>query len=604
MKPVHMRTPPVQQRPRQSRGDHSDISSNSPERLCKGVGKTATMILSLSLLLVSIAGLEAAQPETSRDNLRSLLTDHFTTPRHHVTNPDGLVAAENFIYDTFKSYNMQVVKHDFILVKNGDRHPGVNVVGLWPGRYFMTPQDRPFMLTAHYESPYDMSGVEDNGSGLAALLESARLITSQPCLQDYTVVFTAFDYSANFERDLQTSPCETVACGCRQFVHEVLVPFMSDSHIGPTDIQGIIVMDGLLNYNNTPGAQEIPSEDVFRTVPGLSEAANLVRADGYRGNFVTSIYREVDSPLAAAFNNKFDEAADQRFKIRSLTLPFSNITDQTKQDPLWPLFNALIDADIKALYEVIPDVKAMLLTDTVHLRGREKDWQSLTASDSMTITAERLDFLKKTTDAVTRMVEDLTGHKETCGKDPLTEFPGQAGFQMRGELQTSTRSLQNVTLTVHDVKPHGVVTVTLSGETWRLPMTGMFDPLDHILHLVIQEPVTDLDGMQFGTLTCKVIGRFRPRDSGVMFTGRMRGHCSSTLSFFGDGGFESGGFMALYSGKVTAAGSSGPSLALPVVLSLLGGMAFSAALAAVAWFLYTKRLAKSTTNSLPMKENQ
>ena len=52
----------------------------------------------------------------------------------------------------------------------------------------------------------------------------------------------------------------------------------------------------------------------------------------------------------------------------------------------------------------------------MHLRSREKDWSSLTASDSMTITDERLDFLKKTTDAVTRMVEDLTGHKETCGK--------------------------------------------------------------------------------------------------------------------------------------------------------------------------------------------
>ncbi|XP_035676692.1 uncharacterized protein LOC118415887 isoform X3 [Branchiostoma floridae] len=604
-----MRTPSRRQRPCQFRGDLSDISSNSPERLRKGGGNTATMILSLSLLLVSIAGLEAAQPESSRDALRSLLTDHFTTPRHHVTNPDGLDAAENFIYDTFKSYNMQVIKQVFSLRKNGDTFYGVNVLGLWPGRYFMTKQDKPVLLTAHYESPYDMSGVEDNGSGLAALLESARLITSQPCLQDYTVVFTAFDFSANLERDLQITPCATLACGCRKFVQNILVPFMNNSDIGTNDIQGVIVLDALLNYNNTPGAQEIPNEDSFQLVPGLVDSANAIRDDGYRGDFVAVISREVDSPLAAAFNSKFDEAGNSQYKRRSLTLPFTAITDQTKQDPLWPLYDGLTDADVKAFYEVVPDLKAIFLTDTVIFRGREKKWSSLTADDSMTITDERLDFLKKTTDAVTRMVEDLTGHKETCGKDPLTEFPGQAGYQMKGKLQMTDVTNENVKFTVHDVQPHGIVTVTLAGQAWSLDMIGMFDPLEHILHLHIQVPAAGVNGQYFGTISCKVLGRFHFHDSAVMFTARMRGHCgSSELTFYGGrgggsgGGFERAGFMALYKSDDT--GSSGPSLALPVVLSLLGGMAFSAALAAVAWFVYTRRLANASANSLPMKENQ
>ncbi|XP_078595036.1 uncharacterized protein LOC144872594 [Branchiostoma floridae x Branchiostoma japonicum] len=562
------------------------------------------MILPVVLLLVSIAGLEAAQPESSRDALRSLLTDHFTTPRHHVTNPDGLDAAENFIYDTFKSYNMQVIKQVFSLQKNGDTFYGVNVLGLWPGRYFMTKQDKPVLLTAHYESPYDMSGVEDNGSGLAALLESARLITSQPCLQDYTVVFTAFDFSANLERDLQITPCATLACGCRKFVQNILVSFMNNSDIGTKDIQGVIVLDALLNYNNTPGAQEIPNEDSFHLVPGLVDSANAIRDDGYRGDFVAVISREVDSPLAAAFNNKFDEAGNSQYKRRSLTLPFTAITDQTKQDPLWPLYDGLTDADVKAFYEVVPDLKAIFLTDTVIFRGREKKWSSLTADDSMTITDERLDFLKKTTDAVTRMVEDLTGHKETCGKDPLTEFPGQAGYQMKGKLQMTDVTNEDVTFTVHDVQPHGIVTVTLSGQAWSLDMIGMFDPLEHILHLHIQEPEAGVNGQEFGTISCKVLGRFHTHDSAVMLTGMMRGHCSSNLTFyrFGDAGFDQGGYMALYSSNDT--GSGGPSLALPVVLSLLGGMAFSAALAAVAWFIYTKRLANASANSLPMKENQ
>ena len=49
---------------------------------------------------------------------------------------------------------------------------------------------------------------------------------------------------------------------------------------------------------------------------------------------------------------------------QSLTLPFTAITDQTKQDPLWPLYDGLTDADVKAFYEVAPDLKAIFLTDT------------------------------------------------------------------------------------------------------------------------------------------------------------------------------------------------------------------------------------------------
>ncbi|CAH1266421.1 Hypp3487 [Branchiostoma lanceolatum] len=562
-----------------------------------------TTILSL-LVLASIAGLEAAKPETSRENLRSLLTDHFTTPRHHVTNPDGLVAAENFIFDTFKGYNMQVAKQYFSLQNNGETYIGVNVIGLWPGRQFMSGRDKPIVLVADYESPYEMSGVEDNGSGLAALLETARLITSQPCLQDYTVGFVATDFSANNERDLQITPCDTLACGARAFVTDILVPFMNSSDIGTKDIQ-FIVLDSLLNFNNTPGAQVIPNEDAFKTVPGLVDSANAIQADSYRGNFLAVVSRDYDSSLAAAFNSKFDEAGSPQFKRRDLTLPFTSITDELKQDPLWQLYSGLTDVDIKAFYEVIPEVKALFLTDTVIFRGREKEWDSLTVDDSMTITDERLDFLKKTTDALTRMVEDLTGHKETCNKDPMSEFPAEPGFQMTGTLGENFQAKDNVTLTVHTVKPHGVVNVTLASPgSWSLNMIGTYDPLEDMQHLYLPEPF-NVEGAP-GTISCRVLGRFHRHDSRlVMFVGRMRGYCTEKLSFFGGrpGGFDRAGFLTLSSIKEVAS-SSGPSLALPVVLSLLGGMAFSAALAAVAWFVYTKRLADASANSLPMKENQ
>lgn len=54
---------------------------------------------------------------------------------------------------------------------------GVNVVGMIPGTFAGTPNDRLFLIGAHYDTVRTTYGTDDNGSGVVALLQVARQIT-------------------------------------------------------------------------------------------------------------------------------------------------------------------------------------------------------------------------------------------------------------------------------------------------------------------------------------------------------------------------------------------------------------------------------------------
>ncbi|XP_035677127.1 uncharacterized protein LOC118416156 [Branchiostoma floridae] len=199
----------------------------------------------------------ASDPWTTTANLSRLLTDHFGDNRHHVTNPDGKAAAFHFIKDTFTSYGLQVIDGDF----NTDNLnlKGINVAGMWPGRLTGTRLDRPIVLTAHYDSSRGKAAVQDNGSGLAALMEAARLITSQPCIQDYLVVFAAFDFEIKENpADHTDAACYKGYCGSKDFVQQYMLRYLDSVGVNVANINGVIIMDSILNFNGTLGAQTLP----------------------------------------------------------------------------------------------------------------------------------------------------------------------------------------------------------------------------------------------------------------------------------------------------------------------------------------------------------
>ncbi|EEC00585.1 hypothetical protein IscW_ISCW001586 [Ixodes scapularis] len=76
---------------------------------------------------------------------------------------------------------------------DGQSTSGVNIIGVLPGKYRRTPKDHIIVLGAHYDTFQETKGVNDNGSGIAALLEVARVLTHHRCTLDYTVMFVALD---------------------------------------------------------------------------------------------------------------------------------------------------------------------------------------------------------------------------------------------------------------------------------------------------------------------------------------------------------------------------------------------------------------------------
>ncbi len=65
--------------------------------------------------------------------------------------------------------------------------------GIYPSRLWGTPEDRVLVLGAHWDTWQDSDGFNDNGSGLAAILEVARVMTQARCSLTTSVIFAAFD---------------------------------------------------------------------------------------------------------------------------------------------------------------------------------------------------------------------------------------------------------------------------------------------------------------------------------------------------------------------------------------------------------------------------
>ena len=111
-----------------------------------------------------------------------------------------------------------------------------------PGKYYNTSEDRILIVGAHWDT-YGLSpGFNDNGSGVAALLEVARVLATASCYQpDYSVFFVAFD--------AEESGCR----GSQEFVYTHLGPHLKAT--GGTT-QGAFILDTILNFDSRKNSQK------------------------------------------------------------------------------------------------------------------------------------------------------------------------------------------------------------------------------------------------------------------------------------------------------------------------------------------------------------
>ena len=139
----------------------------------------------------------------STQNLQNYVAtlESFGTRNTFSTTQDpafGIGAARTWIYNEFLAVGngrLQVRFDDFLVPHDGRTHPAQNVIATLPGTSSHTGV---IIVMAHYDTrPQDAydglsraPGADDNGSGVATLIELARLMSSRTWNQ--TILFVAF----------------------------------------------------------------------------------------------------------------------------------------------------------------------------------------------------------------------------------------------------------------------------------------------------------------------------------------------------------------------------------------------------------------------------
>ena len=92
--------------------------------------------------------------------------------------------------------------------------------------------------------------------------------------------------------DTKSNPkcaCPDIDCGSRAFVAN-FTRFYSGSIESNGKLQGAIIMDTVMNYNSTPNSQKLPPSSKWL----IPRVYGQIEADGFRGNFLSVIGRQVD----------------------------------------------------------------------------------------------------------------------------------------------------------------------------------------------------------------------------------------------------------------------------------------------------------------------
>ncbi|XP_032223164.1 uncharacterized protein LOC5521891 isoform X2 [Nematostella vectensis] len=357
------------------------------------------------------------------EELRAYLS-HFNATRNNHVDPTAKAVARDYIIQLFVKHGLDTWTEQF--PSNQENYPGLNVIGLLPGRYYGTSQDKLVIIASHYDTVSTTNGVDDNGSGMAALLHAIKNYTTTDedvkCTQNHTLLFVAFDLEEVQDR----GSCGNFSCGCARalcgsgyFVSN-LTRYLNETG---GSIQGAYVMDTVMNYNSTPNSQVLPAGAGHVMPP---EQLKRISDNLHRGNFLVAIGRKVpDASLQKAFYDSYKK--DDDFRIEDVLLPF---TGQTSKLPSLQRYamEAFFRSDHRQFWDSEPSWPAVFLTDSADYRGFMTVCYHELCDDISHVTPEMITSLGKTADALVGAATLLTERMCEAKKAP-SPSTGTRGFE-------------------------------------------------------------------------------------------------------------------------------------------------------------------------------
>lgn len=274
-------------------------------------------------------------------------------PRSRLRAPRGMQRAETYVHDQLATAGWLVERRPFDVrwqIGSTDRHGhralalkprlhrrlrGANLIASLPG----SGTGPAVVVGAHLDSVSGSPGADDNASGVAVLLETARLLAEAPVPP--RVVLAVFDME------------ELGLIGARQAAREL-------GRGG--GVRGMICLESVGYFADTPGTQKLPVgfERVF------PEASAAVRAGGHRGDFTLVVHRRSSTAAARTWQRAAAAA--------SPSLPALLLRDPRPDGPLGLLIGlAVPPANHLGRSDHAPfwnrGVPALMVTDTANFRN-------------------------------------------------------------------------------------------------------------------------------------------------------------------------------------------------------------------------------------------
>ena len=207
-------------------------------------------------------------------------------PRNRVHSPEAMAQTDELLLAAWREAGWRTGRQRLRLrdlaarlYHPGDRttgpHPrhlypeldGMNVVAIAEGE-----TDEAIVVVAHHDTVRDSPGADDNGAGVASLIQLASLFEGRRFGR--TVILAAPDFE------------EIGLIGSRY-----LVRWLGGRH----RVRGAVVFDPIGYMSSAPGSQQVPA-GIDRLYPG--QVARLAER-GNAGDTVVAIYRHLSRPLVA-----------------------------------------------------------------------------------------------------------------------------------------------------------------------------------------------------------------------------------------------------------------------------------------------------------------
>lgn len=194
--------------------------------------------------------------------------------RHFASNPAGLTKLRDTLQNNFIRNNLEAEIQNFNWQSGNNTVAAENIHAVKKG---LTAEPLTYILDAHYDGVPLSPAADDNGSGIAAMLEIMHILKAYQFKK--SLRYIGFDLE------------ESGLIGSNRYVQNGIKPY--------EQIQGVINFEMIGFYSNEPNTQIIPNGFDFL----FPRAVQQIDADERRGNFISVVGNQNSSALANAFSS-------------------------------------------------------------------------------------------------------------------------------------------------------------------------------------------------------------------------------------------------------------------------------------------------------------